>query len=306
MNYIIIKNMKNYSLEIKEFINHIDAAKYFYQVANDMGYKYDNFVSGGDGHDYQIRLLSDKDYPFDINQLVNTLSYYAIENTGVTMCDDNGIIYNSTKRMIESKKEEFIKWFGDEILSLKHYNYRNAKYSLNDIYKGYQNIEGHGDKGTIHTYIDEYEVLLNPYRYNSDVLEVGICKGESVRMWDDYFVDSTIIGVDIEVSGLVDIINAKYYNIIIADATKPSFLDKINNHKFDVIIDDGSHRLEDQIKTFFLLKDSVKAGGIYIIEDIQDIESSRVIFEGIHPDVRIIDNRFIKNRYDDVMVVYTF
>ena len=38
--------------------------------------------------------------------------------------------------------------------------------NLSEIYKKYQSPEGHGDKGTAHTYIDEYQRLLEPYRNN--------------------------------------------------------------------------------------------------------------------------------------------
>ena len=68
--------------------------------------------------------------------------------------------------------------------------------SLNEIYLDYKSPEGHGDKGTAHTYIDEYEKLLGQYRENSTVLEIGICQGESLKMWDEYFVNANIYGVD--------------------------------------------------------------------------------------------------------------
>ena len=67
--------------------------------------------------------------------------------------------------------------------------------TLNEIYQNYQSPDGHGDKGTAHTYIDEYERLLEPYRKNSIVLEIGLCEGESLRMWEEYFIDSKVIGV---------------------------------------------------------------------------------------------------------------
>ena len=71
---------------------------------------------------------------------------------------------------------------------------------------------------------------------------------------------------------------------------------------FDVVIDDGSHNIEDQVKTHYILKDYMAEGSIYIIEDIQDIDAKKHLFwEG-----EIIDRRHIKNRYDDILVIYRY
>jgi len=75
---------------------------------------------------------------------------------------------------------------------------------------------------------------------------------------------------------------------------------------FDVIIDDGSHQIQDQFTSFNLLKNSIKTGGIYIIEDVANIEQYTNNFKALHTNCKIIDNRWIKNRLDDVLVVYKF
>jgi cephalosporin hydroxylase len=178
--------------------------------------------------------------------------------------------------------------------------------TLNEIYEKYQSPEGHGDKGTAHTYIDEYERLLAPYRKNSIVLEIGLCEGESMRMWEEYFIDSKVIGVDIDSRYLIRLINEPGHNIIIADATKNDIVDKIDEKMFDVLIDDGSHRLADQLSTFQIFKNRIKPGGIYIIEDVVELDRVKNIFLGLHNNVEIIDNRHIKDRHDDVLIVYKF
>jgi hypothetical protein len=75
---------------------------------------------------------------------------------------------------------------------------------LREIYENYKGPDGWGDKGTAHTYIDEYAKLLKPYRKNSTVLEIGIAFGHSMEMWCDYFIDSDIIGADIKNHGVPD------------------------------------------------------------------------------------------------------
>ena len=178
--------------------------------------------------------------------------------------------------------------------------------ALNEIYQKYQSPEGHGDKGTAHSYIDEYEKLLDPYRHGSVVLEIGLCMGESLRMWEEYFIDSKVIGVDISSEHLIDLINESGHKIIIGDATKEDILESLNEKSFDVLIDDGSHILSDQIRTFEIFKSKMNKRAIYIIEDVVNIDSTKDIFTSLHSNIEIIDNRYKKDRHDDVLVVYKF
>jgi 23S rRNA U2552 (ribose-2'-O)-methylase RlmE/FtsJ len=177
--------------------------------------------------------------------------------------------------------------------------------TLNEIYLKYSSPEGHGDKGTAHTYIESYDTILSKYRNNSTILEIGLSHGESLLMWEEYFINSNVYGIDISDSNLKSLINEKH-NIIIHDATKESFLNQIENITFDVIIDDGSHLIKDQIDTFLLLKKKMNNGGVYIIEDIMDIDNVAIYFKSLHDNIEIIDNRKIKNRHDDVLIIYKF
>lgn len=178
--------------------------------------------------------------------------------------------------------------------------------SLSEIYLKYQSPEGHGDKGTAHTYIDEYEKLLNDYRENSTVLEIGICRGESLKMWDEYFINSKVYGIDITDEYIKDLIKENKYNIIIGNACSEKILEQLNDLTFDVIIDDGSHLINDQINSFNILKHRMNPNGIYIIEDVNNIDLSKDKLTELHDNIKIIDNRHIKNRVDDVLAVYKF
>ena len=178
--------------------------------------------------------------------------------------------------------------------------------TLSEIYEKYQSPEGHGDKGTAHTYIESYERLLEPYRENSTVLEIGLCMGESLLMWEEFFINSKIIGIDINDEHLKDLIDVGTHNIVIGDATKESIVNLLSEETFDVLIDDGSHAFVDQLNTFCIFKNKIKKGGVYIIEDVAHIDHIKNIFLTLHNDVEIIDNRHIKGRHDDVLVVYKF
>jgi cephalosporin hydroxylase len=180
--------------------------------------------------------------------------------------------------------------------------------SLAEIYRNYQTPDGQGDKGTAHSYIEKYEELLEPYRDNSTVLEIGIAGGYSLHMWGEYFNESKIYGVDIspEILNNPNLISDKF-NIIHSDATTPEFLEKIKNLTFDVIIDDGSHFLHHQLSSFNLLKSKLKKGGIYIIEDVTNLDDNiKDIFKKLHNNCEIVDLRNIKGRYDDVLIIYRF
>jgi SAM-dependent methyltransferase len=184
---------------------------------------------------------------------------------------------------------------------------KNNMKTLQEIYQNYTTPDGNGDKGTAHTYIDVYESVLAPYRKNGDVFEIGISLGYSIKMWGEYFINGKIVGADIilyeEAKQLLD--NPRY-QLIYEDATKPEILSHLEGMKFDVIIDDGSHMFEDQVSSFNILKSLVKPGGVYIIEDVLNIENTSDKFKSLHSNCEIIDNRHIKNRYDDVLVIYRF
>ena len=177
--------------------------------------------------------------------------------------------------------------------------------SLKEIYGNHSYPEGNGDKGTAHTYIEIYEEVLKPYRNNGNILEIGISWGYSLRMWREYFINGSVTGIDVEMLPQAqDLLHNSNYNIIHHDATIPSILNHIGNARYDVIIDDGSHYFPHQIQSFNILKECLNTGGIYIIEDIDDIDTNINSFKELHESCKIIDNRHINNRWDDVLAIY--
>jgi hypothetical protein len=125
---------------------------------------------------------------------------------------------------------------------------------------------GRGDKGTTHTYIDWYEKLFEPSRNKYiNLLEIGIYEGHSIKMWEEYFTNKNtqIYGIDIDLSRIKFDFGINTF-IIEADGTKPMELKAM-----DIIIEDGSHQVADQIKSFEIWKENLKEGGYYIIEDVE-------------------------------------
>jgi hypothetical protein len=149
--------------------------------------------------------------------------------------------------------------------------------------------------------------LLSPYRENGDILEIGIWDGSSARMWREYFRNGIVAAVDIEIKPAASHLQFDdSYKIFVEDASSTNFLTKLGSMKFDIIIDDGSHWINHQITSFNLLKEYVKPGGLYIIEDIQDINAQRDVFNSLYKNCEIYDNRHILGRWDDVLVIYKF
>jgi hypothetical protein len=121
-------------------------------------------------------------------------------------------------------------------------------------------------------YLREYNRLFAEYRdYSVRLLEIGIQNGGSLEIWSKYFDDNSfIVGNDIN----NDCKKLKYENpkisFVIGDAnskeTYANIIEKSN--LYDIIIDDGSHKSSDIIKSFVLYFSHLSENGIYVVEDL--------------------------------------
>ncbi len=168
------------------------------------------------------------------------------------------------------------------------------------------------DKNTVHSYLDTYNKLLKPIQYDAkNILEIGISHGGSILLWHDFFINGNIYGCDIVDNIKVDNIkNNKRINLYFEDAYNEKFITENfsnNNLKFNFIIDDGPHTLESMKKFINLYLPLLEEKGIFIIEDIQNIEWFNELIE-IVPEkykeyIELYDLRKNKNRYDDLLFV---
>jgi hypothetical protein len=134
------------------------------------------------------------------------------------------------------------------------------------------------DKGVsgIHNYIGFYNEQFAPYQTNANILEIGTSCGGSLWMYKQYFEQYKITGID-TISGWPDgplpyspdlesdPNISLYWN---TSSHSPAFWNSIENSSLDIIIDDGDHSLEGQIKTFDLGWPKLKNTGVYCIEDV--------------------------------------
>ena len=118
-------------------------------------------------------------------------------------------------------------------------------------------------------YFDIYEENFSKFKKKKiTILEIGIAKGGSLRMWKNYFgSNSKIVGIDINSA-------CKQYQednikIYIGNQTDVNFLSSVIKDigRPDIIIDDGGHTSNQQIISFNYLYDHLNDKGIYLVED---------------------------------------
>ena len=132
------------------------------------------------------------------------------------------------------------------------------------------------DKGSKHSYDKIYEQYFQPIRdLPLNFLEVGIFNGNSIKAWLEYFPNATIYGID-----FFDRVNPEDIEILKhprvkwlqSDSTIPTLtsvvLESWPNVTFDVIIDDGLHTPEANMKTLQSLMPLLNKSGFYFIEDV--------------------------------------
>ncbi|MGB5511852.1 MAG: class I SAM-dependent methyltransferase [Woeseiaceae bacterium] len=124
-----------------------------------------------------------------------------------------------------------------------------------------------------HHYFDIYTKHFGPYRDRPiKMLEIGVFRGGSLRMWKDYFhPDSTIVGIDIDNTCKDHEIADRNVFVRIGSQADPRFLAEVNKEfgPFDIILDDGSHKTHHQNISFgALFRSALKDGGCYMVEDV--------------------------------------
>ena len=171
------------------------------------------------------------------------------------------------------------------------------------------------DKNTRHSYLPLYQKILSPIKNTAkNVLEIGIHKGGSIKIWNEFFINAKIYGLDIHNNWNNIINDIKNNSKIILDIShdaynesffKDNFLNK--NIKFDFILDDGPHTLESMKQCIILYSQIMTENGILIIEDVQSIDwidkLKDVTPEHLKQYIHVYDLRNNKGRYDDIVFV---
>ena len=121
-----------------------------------------------------------------------------------------------------------------------------------------------------HDYADFFQENLKEIKDKKlDILEIGTAKGDGIASLYFYFPYSNFIGADN--NPFRTRYKSKRIRSIYVDISSKKILQNLTNHlnqKFDLIIDDCSHQLIDQILCFSENFKNLKKGGIYIVEDL--------------------------------------
>ena len=158
----------------------------------------------------------------------------------------------------------------------KKINIDNHKFKkniqLNDLFLFYGTDKSSHSHGFSKFYIKH----LNRFKNKKiNILEIGAATGASASAFAHYFKKSKIYCVDINLT-LVKYESKKinYFGINSSDKKKLlNLIEKLKNKfsikNFDIIIDDGSHILSDQLKALNFFFNKINKNGFYIIEDFK-------------------------------------
>lgn len=186
------------------------------------------------------------------------------------------------------------------------------QFNLNDI------NQGGTDKNTFHSYGKIYDEVLSDFiNKKGSLLEIGIRSGGSLVLWQELLKNFKIIGLDVE----NNLHNAIKHKLKFADKTVQilfqdayeintvNILKNISPDGFDVIIDDGPHTEESQLKCIDLYLDCLKVNGVLIIEDILNFDFLETLKQSIptskifNYEITIYDHRKEKNKIDDIVFI---
>ena len=142
------------------------------------------------------------------------------------------------------------------------------------------------DKGPQdHNYVELYERFLLQWKNDPiKIFEIGIEKGGSLLMWQDYFPKATIYAVDIDDKSAMDTPRIK---TIVGDQAKRDQLRRaidFSGGDIDILLDDGGHSMEQQQVSLGFLFKYVRPGGYYILEDIHTSIPALWQGYGVEPD----------------------
>jgi len=130
----------------------------------------------------------------------------------------------------------------------------------------------HGHKWT--QYFAIYEAVFGSRRTQPlRILEIGVLRGSSLRLWKRYFThpETIIVGIDIEPQCSQFDAPADGIRVRIGSQADAEFLKGVVEEfgPFDLIIDDGSHQSSHMITSFnHLYSEGLKDTGIYLVEDL--------------------------------------
>lgn len=172
-----------------------------------------------------------------------------------------------------------------------------------DIFRSYEeldidgrHINGTDKQGPNHNYGDAYESLFYGSKIvdvqvtdrrvepmydrtttRGDVklmMEVGVADGSSLLAWCEVFPNARCVALDIHDAERIS--SGQYNNTEFHMGDQRSRADcerAAGGRLFDVIVEDATHKLENTLLTMFWLWPYVRPGGLYIVEEWENINN---------------------------------
>ena len=139
-------------------------------------------------------------------------------------------------------------------------------------------------------YIDAfYDSFFHPRVETAKlILEIGVQSGGSIKLWRNFFVNSTVYGLDVDYCDAVDQCDRIVH--MVCDAYSFDTVNQFQRESFDIVIDDGPHTFDSMVFFILYYLDIVKPGGIMVLEDIIDISWTQMLVDIIKhksPDSKI-------------------
>jgi len=137
-----------------------------------------------------------------------------------------------------------------------------------------------------------YEMFKDKRNDFKKVLELGVYFGASLRMWRDFFPNAHIFGIDNKPEYMF---KGDRITTFLADATDKVSMEKVIGEigqDIDLVIDDGSHRLQDILSALNILMPLLKQDVIYIIEDSRHTQWFEENLKIYKPKIFVFQRRF--------------
>jgi len=186
-----------------------------------------------------------------------------------------------------------------------------TKQSGGEADHGYFAVDFPTDKEDLHNYTRYYNMLLQPYiALDINILEIGVKKGGSMKMWRELFSDSSgVYGMDIDPGVPTFIRDGRMKSLVVDSRDQLAVKVALRGLQFDIILDDGDHTGRAQEETLANMLPFLKPTGVYVIEDFQASGTSRWWEENYNSDFYqekglTWSRHADKTLYEDVVFVY--
>ena len=173
------------------------------------------------------------------------------------------------------------------------------------------------EKGRTHDYIRQWYSPEFTSRKDEPltIVELGVFRGDGVRLFKDWFQNARVIGIDPLINGSFktgvpqstqeELLVHKDIEFIFKDAYTSEVVNMFEDESIDYLLDDGPHTLDSQMWAIEYYLPKIKKGGTIVVEDIQDINASKKDFQDLatrlHVGIEIIENT--ERKFDSVLVI---